>query len=120
MDQPKSLHVDKPWGSFDQYSLNEKSTVKILTCNPGHQLSLQKHEHRNEMWVALDAGAIIEIDGQLHRPSIGDSLWLPLGSLHRLSCPESHLHPVRILEISFGTFDERDIERIEDDYGRTS
>ena len=46
MDQPKPLHVDKPWGSFDQFSFNEKSTVKVLTCNPGHQLSLQKHQHR--------------------------------------------------------------------------
>lgn len=119
MDQPKPLHVDKPWGSFDQFSLNEKSTVKILTCNPGHKLSLQKHEHRGELWVALDQGAVIEIDGRHHRPGIGESLWLPIGSTHRLSCPEGHPHAVRILEISFGTFDESDIRRLEDNYGRT-
>ncbi|MFM8234604.1 MAG: phosphomannose isomerase type II C-terminal cupin domain [Holophagaceae bacterium] len=119
MDQPKRLHVDKPWGSFDQFSLNEKSTVKILTCLPGHRLSLQKHTHRAELWIALDSGAVVEIDGQPHRPEIGESLWLPVGSTHRLSCPEGHPHPVRILEISFGTFDEADIQRIEDNYGRT-
>ncbi len=119
MDQPKPLHVDKPWGSFDQFSSNEKSTVKVLTCNPGHQLSLQKHQHRSELWVALDLGAVVEIDGQHHRPQIGESLWLPAGSTHRLSCPEGHPHSVRILEVSFGTFDEGDVKRLEDNYGRT-
>lgn len=30
MDQPKPLHVDKPWGSFDQFSLNEKVRLRSL------------------------------------------------------------------------------------------
>jgi len=56
--KPASLHVDKPWGSFDQFVLNTPCTVKILTCNPGQKLSLQRHRQRNELWVALDAGVV--------------------------------------------------------------
>lgn len=118
MDRPRTLHVDKPWGSFDQFVLNTPCTVKILTCAPGQQLSLQKHSHRGELWIALDAGVLVERDGEILRPSKGEEVWLPIGSTHRLKCDASTPHPVRVLEISLGTFDEADIERLQDDYGR--
>lgn len=118
MQKPNTLHVEKPWGSFSQYALNTTSTVKILTCKPGQQLSLQRHAHRNELWVALDEGAVVELDGQVLTPDRGAEIWLPANSIHRLSCPAGTPHPVRIMEISFGVFDENDIERLEDVYGR--
>jgi mannose-1-phosphate guanylyltransferase/mannose-6-phosphate isomerase len=118
VDRPSRLHVEKPWGSFDQYALNEACTVKILTCAPGKKLSLQKHSKRDELWIALDEGAFIELDGRIIWPAKGEEIWLPCGSTHRLACPGEALGPVRVLEISFGHFDEEDIERIQDDYGR--
>ena len=118
MDKPTSLHVDKPWGSFDQFVLNTPCTVKILTCAPGQRLSLQRHSHRGELWVALDEGVVVERDGECLRPGIGQEIWLPTGSTHRLSCDASTPHSVRVLEISLGTFDEADIERLQDNYGR--
>ncbi len=118
MDKPKTLHVDKPWGSFDQYALNAPCTVKILTCNPGQKLSLQRHRHRDELWVALDEGVVVELDGRVLTPDRGAEVWLPAASVHRLSCGAGVRHPVRVMEISFGTFDEEDIERLEDVYGR--
>ena len=57
------LTVNKPWGRFDQFTHNEISTVKILTVNPNKRLSLQSHDKREEMWIALDDGVITEIDG---------------------------------------------------------
>ena len=116
--KPNVLHVDKPWGSFDQFVLNAQCTVKILTCNPGQQLSLQRHTQRNEFWVALDPGVIVELNGQIMTPDKGAQIWLPAGSIHRLSCASARTPPVRVLEISLGTFDENDIERLEDIYGR--
>ena len=116
--KPATLHVEKPWGCFDQFVLNTQCTVKILTCNPGQKLSLQRHQHRNELWVALDPGVIVELDGQLLTPDQGAQIWLPSGSTHRLSCASSRAHAVRVMEISLGVFDENDIERLEDVYGR--
>jgi mannose-1-phosphate guanylyltransferase/mannose-6-phosphate isomerase len=118
MEKPKTIHVDKPWGSFDQFVLNETCTVKILTCAPGQKLSLQKHRNRAELWVALDEGVIIELDGKLITPDRNAEIWLPAGSVHRLSCAAQTPHPVRVMEISLGHFDENDIERLEDVYGR--
>lgn len=119
MERPKTLHVDKPWGSFDQYALNTSFTVKILTCNPGQKLSLQRHRHRGELWVTLDPGVVVDLDGQELRPAVGEELWLPLGSTHRLRCDAGTTRPVRVLEVSLGVFDEADIERLQDDYGRS-
>lgn len=120
MDRPKTLHVDKPWGSFDQFVLNTPCTVKILTCAPGKQLSLQRHSRRGELWVALDEGVVVELDGCTLTPVKGEEVWLPVGSTHRLRCEVAASHPVRVMEISLGTFDESDIERLQDDFGRAT
>ena len=41
----------RPWGRFEQFTHNEVSTVKLITVAPGQRLSLQVHEHRDELWV---------------------------------------------------------------------
>lgn len=45
----------------------------------------------------------------------GDFFHIPKGSVHRLSAIDKDS---MILEISYGHFDENDIVRIEDDFGR--
>ena len=118
MYKPTSVCVDKPWGNFIQYVLNDKCTVKVLTCDPGQQLSLQRHRYRDELWVALDHGAEVDLDGRIFTIDKGAEVWIPAGSVHRLSCSSSVLASVRVLEISFGSFSEDDIERLEDMYER--
>ena len=35
MERPKTLHVDKPWGSFDQFVLNHRQhAAKALQRKP--------------------------------------------------------------------------------------
>ncbi|MFF0306396.1 phosphomannose isomerase type II C-terminal cupin domain [Streptosporangium sp. NPDC004379] len=106
---------ERPWGGFERYTLNEQSTVKIIEVAPGQRLSLQRHEHRDELWVALDPGAVFEIDGERIEPAVGDRVLIRAGQTHRLG---SSGPAVRIMEIAFGHFDEDDIERLEDSYGR--
>lgn len=110
------IEILKPWGGFEQYTHNLRSTVKVITVAPGGRLSLQYHHRRDELWVALDPGANVELDGRVVLPRRGERLWIPRGTRHRLSAPGQD--PVRVLEISFGDFDEDDIVRLEDSYGR--
>ena len=112
---PSTLEVEKPWGRFEQYTHNLPSTVKVITVQQGGALSLQYHHQRDELWVVLDAGARIELGDAVLYPRVGDKVFIPRTTTHRLSAGGG---PVRILEVSFGEFDENDIVRLDDVYGR--
>ena len=113
---PSTTRVEKPWGRFARYAHNLPSTVKIITVDPGGRLSSQYHHGRDELWVVLDPGIRVELGDETLYPEPGDELFIPRGTTHRLSCTKDR--PARILEVSFGVFDEDDIVRLEDAYGR--
>jgi len=110
------IELQKPWGRFEQYTHNLPCTVKIITVAPGGMLSRQYHHKRDELWVVLDPGAAVELDGEILHPEVEEKLFIPRETVHRLSSVGEG--EVRILEISFGEFDEDDIVRLEDVYGR--
>lgn len=114
--RPLAERVDKPWGNFERYTRNEACTVKIITVAPGGALSRQYHRKRDELWIVLDDGACVELGEQISYPVSEERLFIPRGTVHRLSAEGTR--PVRILEISFGEFDEDDIVRLDDVYGR--
>ncbi len=114
--RPPSVKVEKPWGRFEQYTHNLPCTVKVITVAPGGKLSRQYHNGRDELWVVLDEGACVELDGKTLHPEPGEKLFIPRGAVHRLSSVGEG--EARVLEISFGDFEEDDIVRLEDVYGR--
>lgn len=111
-----SVKVQRPWGSFEQYTDRVPCTVKIIVVAPGGALSRQYHHNRDELWVVLDRGARVELDGQTFEPEVGEEFFIPREAIHRLSAVGESA--ARILEISFGEFYEEDIVRLEDAYGR--
>ncbi len=105
----------RPWGSFERFTLNEKSTVKIIAVNAGEEFSLQQHAHRDEEWLILQGSGTVTVGEQKTEVKPGDNFFVARGAKHRvLGGPNG----VVFLEIGFGDFDEADITRIEDDYGR--
>jgi len=113
---PKVAEQEKPWGRFEQYAHNFPCTVKVITVEPEGNLSLQYHYKRDELWIVLDEGIRVEIADSVLLPAPGERLFIPRGTVHRLSGVGKG--PARILEVSFGFFDEEDIVRLEDIYGR--
>lgn len=114
---PKPERVTRPWGGFAQYAHNETVTVSLMEVRPGQRLSLQSHEKRAELWIALDDGATIEIDGVITDAHAGQEFWIPAGGRHRLSNPHGE-GTVRVLEVAFGDWQQADITRYDDDYAR--
>ncbi len=106
---------DRPWGAFEQFTLNEKTTIKIITVHAGEALSLQTHKHRSEFWRVLSGEGTIEIAGNKKEAKSGDMFYIPQGTEHRV---EGGSSTIVFLEIAFGEFDEGDIVRLEDRYGR--
>ncbi len=112
--QEHLVYIDKPWGFFEQFAMNEQCTVKILHVNPGASLSRQYHKSREELWVVLDEGMVVELGKKVIKPAKGERIFIPKGVTHRLSSKAGG----RVLELSTGFFDESDIVRLEDRYGR--
>jgi mannose-1-phosphate guanylyltransferase/mannose-6-phosphate isomerase len=107
--------VHRPWGTYrtlGQWS--DRITVKVLAINPKSRTSLQKHEHRDEEWTCLSGRAWVTVGKRSFFLKVGEKTYIPRRKLHRASSTRG----AEILEVSYGKFDEDDVVRVEDDYGR--
>ncbi len=112
----KTLTVKKPWGQFDQFTHNEITTVKILSVNHGSSLSLQDHGQRTEFWRIISGHPLVTVGEVVHSANPGNEFIIEKLQPHQL---EAQSDDVQVLEIAYGNFDEEDIVRIKDKYGRT-
>jgi mannose-6-phosphate isomerase-like protein (cupin superfamily) len=108
----------RPWGHFEILSDADSHKVKRLTVDPGHRLSYQRHAHRSEHWFVVGGHGVVTLDGVDRAVDPGSAIDVPVGTAHRIDSkgPE----PLVLIEVQHGTsFGEDDIERLDDDYGRT-
>lgn len=111
--------IYRPWGNYVSVVEGDRWQVKRIEVKPGASLSLQMHHHRTEHWIVVTGTAEVEIDSK--RLIIGEnkSIYIPLGSTHRLSNPGKI--SLVLIEVQSGSYlKEDDIVRIEDRYGRTN
>ena len=108
-------HEDRPWGSFDRFTLSEASTVKIIRVASGKRLSLQYHHKRSEFWRVIEGEGTVTIGENDLPANMGDEFEIPVETKHRLAGGNQG---ITILEIALGNFDEKDIVRVADDFGR--
>jgi mannose-6-phosphate isomerase-like protein (cupin superfamily) len=109
--------VHRPWGHFQTIELGERYRVKRITVKPGAKLSLQKHFHRAEHWVVVNGTAAVTRDGESLLLKENESVFLPLGCVHRLENPGRI--PLNLIEIQSGPYlGEDDVVRFEDLYAR--
>ncbi|MFC7739526.1 mannose-1-phosphate guanylyltransferase/mannose-6-phosphate isomerase [Roseomonas sp. GCM10028921] len=108
----------RPWGHYEGLIRGDRFQVKKILVRPGEKLSLQKHYHRAEHWVVVNGTAIVERDAERILLRENESVYLPLGSVHRLENPG--MIPLTLIEVQSGAYlGEDDIVRFEDTYGRT-
>ena len=108
---------NRPWGYFERFTKDTPSTVKIITVKKGESLSLQYHKHRQEFWRILKGSPQVMVGNKEEEGGPGDNFFVEKEVKHRISAP---VDEVVFLEISFGYFDEEDIVRLEDNYGRVA
>jgi len=112
------VRVYRPWGFYQSVHAGERFQVKRLTVWPGHKLSLQKHYHRAEHWVVVNGTAIVTRDNEEILLRENESVYMPLGCVHRLANPGRQ--SLNIIEVQSGSYlGEDDIVRFEDTYGRS-
>ena len=85
--------------------------------SPGQRLSLQQHFHRAEHWVVVSGTALTTYDETTKLVRENESVYLPLGCVHRLENPGRI--PLVLIEVQSGSYlGEDDIVRFADTYGR--
>jgi len=108
---------ERPWGYFEVLLDTPYTKVKEITVEPGHRLSYQSHEKRQEQWTVVKGNLTVIIDGTEHTVYTGKSIHIPWGCKHRAWNKTDDV--VQFIEVQTGTyFGEDDIHRYEDDYER--
>ena len=111
--------IYRPWGNYDSVVEGFRWQVKRIEVKPGSSLSLQMHHHRTEHWIVVTGTAEVEIDTKKLIIGENRSIYIPLGSSHRLSNPGKI--PLILIEVQSGAYlEEDDIVRFEDKYGRAN
>ncbi|MEM9128117.1 MAG: mannose-1-phosphate guanylyltransferase/mannose-6-phosphate isomerase [Pseudomonadota bacterium] len=107
----------RPWGWYETLCLADRFQVKRIMVKPGGILSLQSHVHRSEHWVVVSGTARVTIGDEVRLMSENESVFVPLGAVHRLENPGKV--PMYLIEVQLGTYlGEDDIVRYEDVYNR--
>lgn len=107
----------RPWGEWEVLVAHPDYVVKHITVLPGQRLSLQRHNHRAEVWVVIRGQAEVTVEGQVLHLVAGQTAIVPQGAWHRIR--NSGAGVLEFVETQTGSIlDEADIERSEDDFGR--
>ena len=113
-----NLVEERPWGKYEVLLDSKDVKVKKITVSPKHRLSYQYHHKRQEQWVIVSGNLTIMLDGQKVFKAPGESIFIPLGSQHRVWNETEK--DVLFIEVQTGTyFGEDDIVRLSDDYKRS-
>jgi mannose-6-phosphate isomerase len=110
----------RPWGSYTVLHEQEAShKVKIIEVSAGQRLSLQSHRHRAEHWFVVSGEGVVSLDDRRVSVGPGSTVDIPAGTRHRIE--STGAGALVFIEVQHGaSFDEADIIRYEDDYGRTA
>jgi len=116
--QAETLPRDyRPWGWYESIAIGPRFQVKRIVVHPGAALSLQSHHHRAEHWIVVEGTAKVTIDSEVQLVSENQSVYIPLGAVHRLKNPGKL--PLTLIEVQTGAYlGEDDIIRYDDIYAR--
>lgn len=107
----------RPWGWFESLVKGESFQVKRIFVKPGGSLSLQSHKFRSEHWVVVEGQARVTIDDSTTLLCEGQSVYVPVGAIHRLE--NINDTPMVLIEVQIGSYlGEDDIVRYDDVYKR--
>lgn len=113
----ENRRIYRPWGHYEGLIQGERFQVKEISVRPGQKLSLQKQFHRAEHWVVFRVIAIVTRDAEQLLVRENESVYLPLGCVHRLDNPGKI--PLIMIEVDVTSYlGEDDIVRLEDTYER--
>ena len=117
LDEWKSPKTLRKWGYYKDLYMGEGFKVKELVIEPFSCLSMQRHEHRSELWNLVSGSAEIHMglgeEKMIYELNNNASVLIEKGEWH-MGCNMTD-KPAHIVEIWRGNtkeLSEKDIERI--------
>ena len=115
----QDLTDQRPWGYYTILADETNHKVKRIVVAPGKRFSLQKHKRRTEHWFVVSGEGKVTLDRDEIILVPGQSVDILAGTMHRMENPGDS--DLSFIEVQTGDyFGEDDIERFEDDFGRTT
>lgn len=112
-------HDRRPWGSYTVIDEGDGYKVKRIEVLAQKRLSYQRHKYRGEHWFVVAGTGTVTLNGVDHRVSTGEAIDIPQGAAHRMANLGDDL--LVFIEVQRGSYlGEDDIERLQDDFGRSS
>lgn len=97
----KTPRTERKWGYYRVLHTDGPSTkVKELVVEPGKSLSLQKHEHRSELWYVSHGTGAVSLNGTIRPLKKGDFVTILVSEWHQLINDSND--ELRIVEIQHG------------------
>jgi mannose-6-phosphate isomerase len=110
---------ERPWGNYTVLDEGEGFKVKRIEVLPGKRLSYQRHSRRAEHWHVVRGTAKVTLNDREILIEAGGAIDIAIGDKHRVENPSGG-EKLIFIEIQSGDyFGEDDIERLEDDFGRS-
>ncbi len=108
----------RPWGFYQVYADEKDHKVKRIVVYPGKRLSLQRHQKRMEHWYVIEGDALVTLNDEELLLKPFEAVDIPRGTIHCVRNPGTE--NMAFIEVQTGDyFGEDDIERLEDDFGRS-
>src|SRR5262249_28995922 len=118
MEDNSQRYDERPWGNYTVLDEGEGFKVKRIEVLPGKRLSYQSHAQRAEHWHVVRGTAKVTLNGREILIDAGGAIDIGVGDKHRVENPADDL--LVFIEIQSGGYlGEDDIERFEDDFGRS-
>lgn len=114
----RPMYEERRWGVYTvidtvKFPDGFCALTKHLTLLPGHYISYQRHQCRNEVWTFIDGEGEIVIDGDRRKIVRGETVIIPKGVMHALRATTS----LTFIEVQTGqNLVEEDIERFDYDW----
>lgn len=106
----------RPWGKFVDFAEKKgKWHLKAIVVKKGHRLSLQRHQFRSELWIVAEGKIRVQKGRRNFVLKPCQTIFIRKQEKHRIEA----LTNAVVIEVTFGTHREKDIERLSDDYGRS-
>ena len=108
----------RPWGMYRVLLDTPYTKVKEIVVNPNQRLSLQYHRHRSEVWTLVKGDGEFTNGDYKFNICAGHFLEIKQGENHRITAGDDGVTFIEVQLSPDGIFDEEDIVRLSDDYGR--